>query len=154
MQLCQNLPKSDFQNFRYEKHYHLVLQANSKKNCTKNKCYFLHLWEKRDYPMTFFLNSHLGLLRLLRLNNVRCWILIEIFLNKSELWNCYLTFSRLGVKLSDPPENFLNFFSKKTQAHYNLIFFQVWNNLDLEKLKFQVEISIKKMQYFWLSQVW
>ena len=34
-------------------HYHLEVQANPQKKFTKKQCYFLHLWEKQDYPMTF-----------------------------------------------------------------------------------------------------
>ena len=37
------------------RHYHLKVQANPKNNSIKN-----HLWEKRDYPMSFFKDSHLG----------------------------------------------------------------------------------------------
>ena len=53
-------------------HYYLEVQANPKK-CTaqKTRCYFQHLWEKQDYPMTFLLNSQLGLSRSLRLNDLR-----------------------------------------------------------------------------------
>ena len=50
-------------------HYHLKVQANF---VQKNRCYFQYLWEKRDYPMTFFLNFQLGLSRSLRLNDLRC----------------------------------------------------------------------------------
>ena len=35
-------------------HYHLQVQANSKKIAQKKRCYFQYLWEKRDYSMTFF----------------------------------------------------------------------------------------------------
>ena len=50
------------------KHYHLQVKANLKKIVQKEGHYFYHLWEKRDYAMTFFLNSQLGLSRLLRWN--------------------------------------------------------------------------------------
>ena len=53
-------------------HYHLEVQAKPKKMAPKNRCYFQHLWEKRNYPMTFFLNSHCGLSRSLRSNDDRC----------------------------------------------------------------------------------
>lgn len=49
-------------------HYHLEVQANPKKLAQKNQCYFQYLWEKRDYPMTFFSNSLFVLSRLLRSN--------------------------------------------------------------------------------------
>ena len=52
------------------KHYHLEVQANPKEIAQKNRCYFLHLWEKQDYAMTFFLYSHLGLSRSLRSNDI------------------------------------------------------------------------------------
>ena len=33
-------------------------------------------WEIQDYPMIFLLNSHFGLLRLLRSNDKKCWMLL------------------------------------------------------------------------------
>ena len=40
---------------------HIEVQAYPKKMTPKNRCYFLHLWEKRDYPMTFFFRFSLRL---------------------------------------------------------------------------------------------
>ena len=53
-------------------HYHLQVQANSKKIAQKNQCYFYQPWEKRDCPKTFFLNSQLGLSNHLTLNEKKC----------------------------------------------------------------------------------
>ena len=47
-------------------------RLTQKKIAQKNRCYFKHLWEKQDDPMTFFLNSHLGLLRSLRSHDDGC----------------------------------------------------------------------------------
>ena len=50
-------------------HYHLQVQANQKKNCTKKPMLFLASMGKTGLSHDiFFLNSHLGLLRLFRLN--------------------------------------------------------------------------------------
>ena len=35
-------------------HYHLEVQANPKKKMAQKKCYFQHLWEKRDYHDIFY----------------------------------------------------------------------------------------------------
>ena len=70
-------------------HYHLQDQANPKKMAQKNWCYFWHLWEKRDYPMTFFFNSHCGLLRSLRSNDLG-WLNFEVATSK--VWHCFSKF--------------------------------------------------------------
>ena len=76
---CFNLKTRNvlpFEQVGIVNHYHLEVQANPKKIVQKNWSYFYHVWDKRDYPMTFFfLNSHLGLSRSMRSNDDRFWIL-------------------------------------------------------------------------------
>ena len=54
---------------------HLKVQANPPKLAQKKMMLFLASMGEWDYPLTFFLNSHLGLSRSFRSNDCWCWIL-------------------------------------------------------------------------------
>ena len=58
-----------------DRHYHLELQANPKKIVQKTDAIFSIYGRNGIIPWHFFFNSHLGLSRLLRSNDNRCWIL-------------------------------------------------------------------------------
>ena len=55
-------------------HYHLEVQANSKKNARKKPMLFLASMGETGLSHDIFFNSHLGLSRSLRLNENRGWI--------------------------------------------------------------------------------